>query len=97
VSSTIIDVSHLRKTRKKEAEKLEQFLRDRVKATINTVDKEITLKPGKNGEIPKKEHLRVLLKKYLHKTELKEEFRVIAGKEENILIIKKRKIVGEAD
>jgi hypothetical protein len=50
------------------------------------------LKLGEKGEIPKKEHLRVLLKKYLHKANLKDEFRVIAGKEENILIIKDRKI-----
>jgi hypothetical protein len=38
----------------------------------------------------------VLLKKYLHKAELKEDFRVIAGPE-NTLIVKERKLAGEAE
>lgn len=97
MSSIVVDVSKLRKTHKKEAEELEKFLKDKVKASINAGDSEITLKLGEKGEVPKKEYLRVLLKKYLHKANLKDEFRVIAGKEENSLIIKERKIAGEAE
>jgi len=97
LSNFVVDISQLRKAHKKEAEELEKFLKDRVEATINAAEKEITLKLGEKGEFPKKERLRVLLKKYLHKADLKDEFRVIAGKEENILIIKERKIAGEAE
>ena len=92
VSSTIVDVKQLSKAHKKEAAKLKEFLNDKLEATIDLVDTEITLKSGEEGEFLPKEHLRVLLKKYLHKADLREEFRVIAGKEENILIIQKRKI-----
>jgi hypothetical protein len=97
LSSIIVDVSRLRKAHKKDVEELEKFLKDKVKATITAADTEITLKLGEKGEIPKKDYLRVLLKKYLHKADLKEEFRVIAGKDKNILVIKERKIAGEAE
>jgi hypothetical protein len=49
------------------------------------------VKSGTEGEpVPKKAYLRVLLRKFLHQTELKEDFRVIstAG---NILKIKLRR------
>jgi hypothetical protein len=54
----------------------------------------MTLKPAEKGEMPSRDYMRVLLKKYLHKAELREEFRVIAGKE-NMLIIKGRKLAEE--
>jgi len=91
LSSIVIDISELRDAYGEEAEELEKFLKDKIKAKIDVADREITLKPGEKGEIPRKDHLRVLLKKYLHKADLKEEFRVIAGKE-NTLIIKGRKL-----
>jgi len=76
--------------------KLEKFLKEKLKADIKATDREITVKPAKKDEPLKKDHLRVLLKKYLHKAELKEDFRVIAGPE-NSLIIKERKVTGEAE
>jgi primosomal protein N'' len=79
-----------------EIEKLEKFLKEKLKADIKAADREITVKPAKKDEPLKKDHLRVLLKKYLHKAELKEDFRVIAGPE-NTLIIKERKVAGEAE
>jgi len=94
LSSIVVDVSELRSAYSKEAEELEKFLKDKIKAKIDVADREITLNPGDKGEIPSKEYLRVLLKKYLHKADLREEFRVIAGKE-NTLIIKGRKLAEE--
>jgi len=41
-----------------------------------------------------KQYLRVLLRKFLHRVELKDYFRVIGGKE-NTLIVKERKISEE--
>ena len=94
MSSIIVDISELRSAYSEEVDNLEKFFKDKVKAEIEVADREITLKPGEKGEVPSRDYMRVLLKKYLHKAELKEEFRVIAGKE-NILIIKRRKLEEE--
>jgi hypothetical protein len=63
-----------------------------LKTKIDVVDREITLKPTEKGVVASKDYLRVLLRKFLHKEELKEEFRIIAGKE-NTFVIKERKLV----
>lgn len=94
MSSIVVDISELRKAYGEEVEKLEAFLKDRIKTEINVADREITLKPKEKSEMPSRDYMRVLLKKYLHKAELREEFRVIAGKE-NMLIIKGRKLAEE--
>jgi len=90
LSSIVVDISELRSTYSEEIEKLQEFLKEKTKAKIDVADREMTLKPAEKGEIPSRDYMRVLLKKYLHKAELREEFRVIAGKE-NMLIIKGRK------
>jgi len=54
------------------------------------------LNPGENGEIPSKDYVKVMLKKYLHKADLREDFRVIAGKEGS-LVIKERKRAAEGE
>ncbi len=96
MSSIIVDVSELRRVDSEEVEELKKFLKDRLKVEIDVVDREMTLKPAEKGELPTKDYLRVLLKKYLHKAELKEELRVIAGKEDT-LIIKERKGAAETE
>jgi hypothetical protein len=96
LSSITIDVSELRKAESEQIAELEKFLKDRVKAKMEVAAQEITLKPGEKGEMPTKDYVRVLLKKYLHKAELKEDFRVIAGKEAT-LIIKERKLAEETE
>jgi len=92
----VIDISELRSAESEQIKELEKFLKDKVKAEIDVADREITLKPAEKGEMPKKDYIRVLLKKFLHKAELREDFRVIAGKE-NTLIIKERKIAAQAE
>lgn len=94
MSNVIIDIGELKSAYSEEIKELEKFLKDKAKAKIEVADREITLKPGDKGEGLKKGYVRVLLKKYLHVAELKDRFRIIAGKE-NILIIKERKIVEE--
>lgn len=96
MSSIIIDVSELRKAESEQIKELEKFLKDKIKAKIEVADQGITLKPAEKGEMPTKDYVRVLLKKYLHKAELKEDFRVIAGKEAT-LIIKERKTAEETE
>jgi len=96
LSSVVIDVSELRSFDSEEVKELEKFLKEKLKAEFDVADREITVKPVKKGETPSKDHLRVLLKKYLHKAELKGDFRVIAGKE-NTLIVKRRKAAKESE
>jgi len=96
LSSIIIDVSELRSFASEEIEELENFLKEKLKAEIDVADREITVKSAKKGEMLNKDYVRVLLKKYLHKAELKEDFRVIAGKE-NTFIIKGRKGAEETE
>ena len=92
----VIDISELRRAGSEEIKELEEFLKDRTKGETEVTDREITLKPSEKGEMPTKDYVRVLLKKYLHKAELREDFRVIAGKE-STLIIKERKIAEESE
>ena len=94
MSSIVIDIGDLRSKHSDEVGELEKFLKERIKAKVDVADREITLKPGDKAEIPTRGYMRVLLKKYLHKAELKEEFRVIAGKE-NTLVLKGRKLEEE--
>jgi primosomal protein N'' len=92
----VIDISELRKMDSEEVGELEKFLKEKLKADVKATDREITVKSEKKDEPLKRDHLRVLLKKYLHKAELKEDFRVIAGPE-NTLIVKERKLAGQTE
>lgn len=89
--SIVIEIAELRDKHGEEAKELADFLNSKVKAKINVGDREISLTSEEKGKILSKNYVRVLLRKFLHKNELKDEFRVIAGKE-NILVIKERKL-----
>jgi len=86
-----IDISELRKGDGDEVvEGLAEFLKDKVKAKIDVTSDEIILDYEETKEVPSKDYLRVLLRKFLHKEELKEWFRVIAGREKAFIIKEKR-------
>jgi len=96
MSAIKIDIAELRDKYGEEVKKLAEFLEEKLKMKTEVTDREITLKPEKKGTaLASKDYLRVLLRKFLHKEDLKEEFRVIAGKE-NVLVIKERKLVSES-
>lgn len=91
MSRVAIEISELRdKEGDTEVKDLASFLEGRVKAKIDVAGDEITLNYKGKEEAPSKTYLRVLLRKFLHKAELKEQFRVISGKE-NVFIIKERR------
>ncbi len=92
MSSAKIDVKDLRGKHGGEIKKLGEFLEDKLQAKIDVADREITVSPKDKGDVASREYLKVLLRKFLYKEELKEEFRVIAGKE-NSLVIKERRVV----
>jgi len=90
VSTVTIQTSELRGENAEKREELAEFLKGRVDAKIDVAGNEIIINYEDRKERPPKTYIRVLLRKFLHKAELKEQFRVISGKE-NVFIIKETK------
>jgi hypothetical protein len=90
----VVDVSELRSKSGDDAVKdLKEFLGEKLDAEIDISADLLSLSfDEEKGHVPSRSFLRVLLKKFLHKTDLKEDFRVIAGKE-NALMFKEREVV----
>ena len=92
----VIDVHDLRSGSGNEAvEDLATFLKEKLEKEIDTSGDELAINVEEDKKVPRP-YLRVLLKKFLHRTELKEEYRVIAGKE-NSLVVKNRKLPEEEE
>lgn len=97
MSKIAIEISELRENEGNEAvNDLKKFLEDKIGTKVEVTSGEIILQSEEKIEIPAKSHIRVLLKKFLHKAELKEVFRVIAGKE-NAFVIKLKKAALEEE
>jgi hypothetical protein len=89
MSEMRVNISELKSEGSDLIKELVEFLEEKTKAEVERATDEIVVKgEGKNVS---RSYLRVLLRKFLHKQELKEYFRVIGGKE-NTLVIKERKI-----
>ena len=86
-----IDISELKEEGSDLIKELANFLEEKMGVEVKTEKDEIIVE-GEEESISKK-YLRVLLKKFLHKNELRESFRVI-GKE-NTLTVKGKKIEEE--
>jgi hypothetical protein len=92
MAETRINISELKGEGSDVIKELTEFLREKTKAEVEeTVDSIIVKGEGKNVS---RTYLRVLLRKFLHKNELKDYFRVI-GVEENTLMVKEKKIAEE--
>jgi len=87
-----IDISELKSEGGDLIKELAEFLKERTMAEVETATNELIVK-GEEKAISKK-YLRVVLRKFLHKSELKDYFRVIGGKE-NSLVVKEKKIAKE--
>jgi hypothetical protein len=83
-----VNASELKGDESKLFEKLSDFLKDKTSGDIANDGKTVTIK-GEGAAITKK-YIKITVKKFLHKHELTETFRVIAD-EENTLKIKERK------
>ncbi len=91
MSISLIKIAELRSEEGDETVKeLVEFLEEKVGVKPDVTSDDITLNYKEDDKIPSRAHLRVLLRKFLHKAELKEWFRVIAGAE-NALVIKAKK------
>ncbi len=87
-----IDVSELKSEGSDVIKELAEFLREKTATEVESRTDEITVK-GEEKALSKT-YFRVLLKKFLHRRDLKEYFRVIGGQEDT-LTIKEKKIVEE--
>ncbi len=87
-----VDISELKSEGEDLIKELVEFLKEKTNAEIDKTTDSIIVK-SEEKSIPKK-NLKILLKKFLHKTELKDYFRVIGGKE-NSLVVKERKLAEE--
>jgi hypothetical protein len=83
-------VSELIKKHDAEVNGIVTFLTERVKAKVKLGEKVISIASEHEAELPSKDHLKVLLRKYLYKKDLKDDFRILAGKK-YAFIIKERK------
>ena len=88
----IVDASELKDEGKEVIQGLADFMKEKTGAEVTNGSNKVTVK-GEGAAVTKK-YLRVLVKKFLHKQELKEYFRVISG-EENTLKVKERKLSEE--
>ena len=86
-----VDASELKGDESKLIEKLADFLKEKTGGDVSTDAKTITVR-GEGAALAKK-YLRVTVKKFLHKHELSETFKVIA--DENALKVKERKLEEE--
>jgi hypothetical protein len=87
-----IDASELKDEGKEIIQGLADFVELKTGAEVTNESNQITIR-GEEVVISKK-YLRVLSRKYLHKRELKDFYRVISG-DESVLKIKERKIYEE--
>ena len=85
----IVDASELKDEGKEVIQGLADFMKEKTGAEVTNESNKLTVK-GEDVLVSRK-YLRVLVKKFLHKQELKEYFRVISS-EENTLKVKERKL-----
>lgn len=89
-----VDISELKGEGGDVIEELVDFIKEKTGAKVVTATSEIVVKSDE--EAVSKPYLRVLLRKFLHKTELKDYFKVIGGKE-NTFIVKEKKAAEEEE
>jgi hypothetical protein len=88
-----VDASELKGDEDKLFEKLSDFLKDKTGGDVSADGKTVTVK-GEGAALAKK-YVRIIVKKFLHKHELSETFKVIG--DEEALKIKERKVYEEDD
>jgi DNA integrity scanning protein DisA with diadenylate cyclase activity len=86
-----INISELKSEGEDVIKELAEFIKEKTNAEVDTATDSITVKSEEKNV--SKKYLRVLLKKFLHKIELKDYFRVISY--ENSLMVKEKKIEEE--
>lgn len=95
MAETKIDISDLKREGSDLVKELTTFLEEKTNTKPETGTNDITIKQ-EGEEAISRTYLRVLLRKFLHRNELKDNYRVIGGKD-NTLIVKEKKIPEEEE
>jgi hypothetical protein len=88
----VVDASELKDEGKDVVRALVGFVKEKTGGEVTEDSNKLTVKG--EGKAFSRKYLRVLVKKFLHKQELKEYYRVISG-EEDTLKVKERKLYEE--
>jgi hypothetical protein len=91
--NVVIEVNELRNFDDACIRELTDFLEGKLEGKVITAKKEVTLEFEEEKEASRS-FLRLILKKFLHRANLKEDFKIISGGE-NIFIIKEKKVYEE--
>ena len=91
--NTVIDVSEIRSFDDACVKELTAFLEEKLDGTVTSTKKEVTV-AFEDGKEASRSCMRMILKKFLHKAALREDFRVISGGE-NSYILKEKKEYSE--
>ncbi len=83
-----VDASELKKEKDNVIKDLADFLKEKTSAEVLTQGEQLTVKG--EGDAVTKKYVKVLLKKFLHKQELTETFRVIMDKEDTLKVKERR-------
>ena len=82
MSETRINISELKSEGGDLIKELAEFLKEKTEVDVETATSQIIVK-SEEKTVPRK-YLRVLLRKFLHKNELRNYFRVIGGRENTL-------------
>ena len=93
MSEVVVDVSELRKFDDACVKELADYLKIRLEGNIVAAKKEVTIEFEEKKEASRS-FMRFILRKYLHRSGLREDFKVISGGE-NTFIIKEKKVYTE--
>ena len=93
MSTVVVNVSDLQNFEGNAVQELVDFLESKLESKIVSRKKEVTLE-FEEGKEATRSCLRLLLKKFLHRAALREDFRVISGGE-NSFILKEKKVFYE--
>jgi hypothetical protein len=88
----VVDASELKDEGKQVVQALADFVKEKTGGEVREDSNKVRVKG--EGKAVSKKYLRVLVKKFLHKQELKDYYRVISGDEET-LTVKERKLAEE--
>jgi hypothetical protein len=92
MADIVVDASELKDEGKQVVQALADYLKEKTGAEVTENSNKVTVKG--EGKAVSKKYLKVLVKKFLHKQELKEYYRVISG-DEDTLKVKERKLYEE--
>jgi hypothetical protein len=83
-----VDASELKREKSNAIKDLADFLKEKTNAEVATEAEKVTV-TGEGDAVTKK-YVKVLLKKFLHKQELTETFRVIMDKDDTLKVKERR-------